>query len=59
MKLTPEEINYLRKEIRRLRESQEGFYEYMKSREIKASTGPEMMAIGDVLTEDDYGKQER
>lgn len=56
MRLTPEEISYLRKEIRRIRESRDSYFEYMKNREIKASTGSEMIAIGDVLTEESYGR---
>ena len=54
MKLIPEEISYLREQIRRLKESQETYYEYMKSREFKTSNGPELQVIGDTLTEESY-----
>ena len=46
----------MQKEIRKVRESQDDYFEYMKSREIKASTGPETIAIADVLTEESYGR---
>lgn len=57
MKLIPEEISYLRKEARRLKERQDAYYEYMKTREIKSSHGPELQPIGDVLTEDAFQRE--
>lgn len=57
MKLIPEEISYLRKEARRLKERQDAYYEYMKTREIKTSQGPELQAVGDTFTEDTFQRE--
>lgn len=57
MKLIPEEIRYLREQMRRLKESQDTYYEYMRSREIKTANGPELHVIGDTLTEEKFQRE--
>ena len=54
MKLIPEQIYYLRKKERELRESIKGYNDYLRSREITSVATEAIAQVGDPLTDTQY-----
>ena len=54
MKLIPEQIYYLRKKERELKESIKGYSDYLRSREITSAATEAIAQVGDPLTDTQY-----